>query len=107
MSVRDELYDLVMLADITPQEMYDLGYTRSQVQSHMASLIDDGLVFKHARGKATYYSRNSTPAGVKDPSRSRRAEIVLPDLPKFVLWWMGYTDKVPDPHAGEVHQPLK
>lgn len=107
MGARDELYDLVMLADVTPQEILALGYTRSQLYTHMSSLMQDGLVFKHSKGKATYYSRNPTPTEVKDPSRSRKQKIVLPDLPEIVLWWMGYTDKVPDLDAGEVHQPLK
>lgn len=107
MSVRDELLDLVHAGDMTHQELVNIGYTRSQIHVYMAELVKEGLVFKHAKGKATYYSTNSTPAGVKDPSRSRNAPIKLPDLPKTVLWWMGYTDKVPDPYAGDVHQPLK
>lgn len=107
MSMREELLDLVQVANMTMFEFEALGYTRSVVQAHMQSLIADGLVYKHAKGKATYYSTNPIPAGMKDPSRSRRTEIVLPDLPPLMLWWLGYNDRVPDPNAGEVHQPLK
>lgn len=107
MSVRDELYSLVMLGDMTMSDFESIGYSRGTVFTHMASLMQDGLVFKHAKGKATYYSKSSTPTGVKDPSRSRQTKIKLPDLPPVILWWMGYTDKVPDPTAGDVHQPLK
>lgn len=97
MKMREKILALLSEGEKFAAELQELG-SRSFVQGTLKELVDEGIVFKHGRAKATTYSLQAKP---RFPAKKVQ-ELVLPDLPPIMLQWGGYTDKVPDPMAGEV-----
>lgn len=97
MTVKDIILREIQRKDCSTAQLEELGFHRDTIQRRTKELVEEGLVFRRGRGSKTYYT--AKPKG-EFPTKKERP-LLLPDLPPLMLWWGGYTDKVPDPMAGE------
>lgn len=104
MSVRDEIIELLSTGPKTAKEMLTLPYNRNTIQGYLKIMVEGEELYRFGSGRATCYSLDNVKPifNTKAFPQKKVVPLKLPDLPPIMINWLGYTDKEPDPNAGEI-----
>lgn len=78
------------------KDLYEHGYSGSQVERALKRLVDRKAIFKRGHAKLTYYTTDSTAPELPVAVRGQKVwegtkRPPMPDLPENILLMMGYT----------------
>lgn len=101
LEVEDQILELIQLNGTmrAPEVAKAIGYTRAN--ERLKALVDRGVLFMHGKAKSTFYSLHPNP--VKSSSKKKQLP-KLPDMPKLMLQWGGYTNMEPDLLRAKVYE---
>lgn len=101
MSIKEEILEIISLGPTPAADIMALPYSRNTLQIYLKAMVEAGEIHRYGKGKQTTYTLDKVDTIIKPFPKKKEVPLVLPDLPPIMINWMGYTDKVPDPDAGE------